>query len=112
MERIVSKKFHFIAIGGVGMSGLAKFLIQQGYTVSGSDVNDSKYVKQLKEMGATVYIGHSKDNVPKDATVIVSSAIRETNPELKHPKLPFHKAVKKYGYSAFRRITLKVFDTM
>lgn len=79
----MSKKFHFIAIGGVGMSGLAKFLIQQGYTVSGSDVNDSKYVKQLKEMGATVYIGHSKDNVPKDATVIVSSAIRETNPELK-----------------------------
>lgn len=79
----MSNKYHFIAIGGVGMSGLAKYLLQQGESVSGSDISDSKYVKQLRELGGKIFIGHSKDNVPKDAIVIVSSAIRETNPELK-----------------------------
>ena len=83
MERIVAKKYHFIAIGGVGMSGLAKYLLQQGFEVSGSDVSDSKYVSQLRDLGATVFIGHSAENVPANAIVIVSSAIRESNPELK-----------------------------
>ena len=83
---VSNRKFHFIAIGGVGMSGLAKYLLQQGHDVSGSDMNDSKYITQLRELGATVFIGHSSENVPIDATVIVSSAIRETNPELKFAK--------------------------
>ena len=67
----MSKKFHFIAIGGVGMSGLAKFLIQQGYTVSGSDVNDSKYVKQLKEMGIDVLVldHHEADYISELALI-------------------------------------------
>ena len=78
----MSKKYHFIAIGGVGMSGLAKYLIQQGCEVTGSDISESKYVQELKEMGAKVYIGHSKENVPKDAIVVISSAIRMNNPEL------------------------------
>ncbi len=78
----MNKKYHFIAIGGVGMSGLAKYLIQQGYEVSGSDISDSKYTKQLKEMGAKIFIGHSKENVPKDSIVVISSAIRVNNPEL------------------------------
>lgn len=78
----MSKRYHFIAIGGVGMSGLAKYLIQQGHEVSGSDVNDSKYVKQLRKMGADIHIGHSKENIPANSTVVVSSAIRESNPEL------------------------------
>ena len=64
------------------MSGLAKYLIQQGHEVSGSDVNDSKYVKQLRKMGADIHIGHSKENIPANSTVVVSSAIRESNPEL------------------------------
>ena len=79
----MTKKYHFIAIGGVGMSGLAKYLLQQGYDVSGSDISDSKYVKQLRELGAKIYIGHDANNVPNEATVVVSSAIRETNPEIK-----------------------------
>lgn len=82
MENIVSKKYHFIAIGGVGMSGLAKYLLQQGFEVSGSDISDSKYVKQLRELGGQISIGHSAENVPDGAIVVVSSAIRETNPEL------------------------------
>ena len=76
------KKYYFIAIGGVGMSGLAKYLLENGCDVSGSDVCDSKYVQKLKKMGATVHIGHSAQNVPEGAVVIASSAIRDTNPEI------------------------------
>jgi len=76
------KKYHFIAIGGVGMSGLAKYLIENGCEVSGSDICDSKYVQKLKKMGAVVYIGHNADNVPENSVVIASTAIRDTNPEI------------------------------
>ena len=76
------KKYHFIAIGGVGMSGLAKYLLENGCEVSGSDVCDGKYVQKVKNLGATVYIGHSADNVPEGATVIASTAIRDNNPEI------------------------------
>ena len=75
-------KYHFIAIGGIGMSGLAKYLIEEGHTVSGSDITDTKYIKALKKLGATINIGHSAENVPDDAIVIVSSAIRNDNPEV------------------------------
>ena len=78
----MNKRYHFIAIGGVGMSGLAKYLLQQGFEVTGSDISESKYVQELKEMGAKVYIGHSKENVPQDAIVVISSAIKMNNPEL------------------------------
>ena len=74
--------YHFIAIGGIGMSGLAKYLLEDGHIVSGSDIADSKYISALRELGAKVYIGHSADNVPEGAKVIVSTAIRENNPEL------------------------------
>lgn len=76
------KKFHFIAIGGIGMSGLAKYLIEKGYEVSGSDVYDSKYVEKLRQLGAKVFIGHDAKNVPEKSNVIVSTAIHEDNPEL------------------------------
>mgnify|MGYP002625774178 CR=1 FL=1 len=76
------KKYHFIAIGGVGMSGLAKYLLQCGYEVSGSDIVESKYTKELKELGATIYIGHYASQVPPNSVVVASSAIRETNVEI------------------------------
>ena len=75
-------KYHFIAIGGIGMSGLAKYLIEEGHEVSGSDIVDSKYIDNLKKMGAKITIGHSASNVPDGAIVVVSSAIREDNPEV------------------------------
>ena len=80
------EKFHFIAIGGVGMSGLAKYLLQEGFEVSGSDINDSKYITELKDLGAKVYIGHDEKNVPEKCTVVASSAIREDNPEIQKAK--------------------------
>lgn len=78
----MKKKYHFIAIGGVGMSGLAKYLLQKGFEVSGSDINDSKYVEKVKKLGAKVYIGHNADNVPEDCTIIASTAIKDNNPEI------------------------------
>ena len=78
----MSKVYHFIAVGGVGMSGLAKYLLQEGFTVSGSDISESKYTKQLVELGGKIFIGHDADNVPENAVVVVSSAIRENNVEL------------------------------
>lgn len=82
----MKKKYHFIAVGGVGMSGLAKYLLQNGYEVSGSDINDSKYVKMVRDLGAKVYIGHNEDNLPDDCIVIASTAIREFNPEIQKAK--------------------------
>lgn len=82
----MKKKYHFIAIGGVGMSGLAKYLLQNGYEVSGSDICDSKYVQKVKKLGAKVYIGHDEKNVPDDCIVVASTAIRDTNPEIQKAK--------------------------
>ena len=76
-------KYHFIAIGGIGMSGLAKYLLENGHTVTGSDIQDSKYITSLRKLGAGVNIGHREENLPDDVeAVIVSTAIRESNPEL------------------------------
>ena len=64
------------------MSGLAKYLLENGCEVSGSDIVDSKYVDKLRKLGATVYIGQKAENVPADATIVASTAIREDNPEM------------------------------
>lgn len=80
------QNYHFIAIGGIGMSGLAKYLLEEGYSVSGSDVVASKYIKELEQLGAVVHIGHDEKNVPDNSIVVVSSAIRESNPELQQAK--------------------------
>lgn len=76
------KKYYFIAIGGVGMSGLAKYLLENGCEVAGSDIVDSKYIDKLRKLGATVYIGQKAENVPEDAIIVASTAIREDNPEM------------------------------
>ena len=72
------------------MSGLAKYLLENGCEVSGSDVCDSKYVQKVKGLGAKVSIGHSKDNVPDNAIVIASTAIRDTNPEIIRAKSDYY----------------------
>lgn len=82
----MKKKYHFIAIGGVGMSGLAKYLLQNDFEVSGSDINDSKYVQGVRKLGAKVHIGHDENNVPDDCIVVASTAIRGNNPEIQKAK--------------------------
>ncbi len=74
--------FHFIAIGGVGQSALAKILLCLGYKVSGSDIQESKYTKLTQKLGAKIYIGHKKENIKGTPKVVISSAIKEDNPEL------------------------------
>ncbi|MEY4205629.1 MAG: hypothetical protein RLZZ154_435, partial [Actinomycetota bacterium] len=72
----------FIGIGGAGMSGIARIMLAKGFSVSGSDKNDSSVLKSLKVLGAQIHIGHSADNLNDCQLVIVSSAILENNPEL------------------------------
>ena len=77
------KKVHFIGIGGIGMSGIARLLLAVGYKVSGSDFNDSEITRGLRSEGADVFLGHRAANVGDSDIVVVSSAIRPDNPELK-----------------------------
>ncbi|MFF4661011.1 UDP-N-acetylmuramate--L-alanine ligase [Streptomyces sp. NPDC001381] len=74
---------HFIGIGGAGMSGIAKILAQRGAKVAGSDAKESETAAALRALGVTVHIGHAAEHLAGDAScVVVSSAIREDNPEL------------------------------
>jgi UDP-N-acetylmuramate--alanine ligase len=77
------KKIHFVGIGGIGMSGIAEILIDQGFAVSGSDRAASENTDRMKSLGATVFIGHDARNVGPDVDVLVfSSAVPPENPEL------------------------------
>ncbi|MEU6177190.1 UDP-N-acetylmuramate--L-alanine ligase [Streptomyces coeruleorubidus] len=74
---------HFIGIGGAGMSGIAKILAQRGAVVAGSDARESATAEALRALGVTVHIGHAAQHLADDAScVVVSSAIRQDNPEL------------------------------
>jgi UDP-N-acetylmuramate--alanine ligase len=77
-----TKKLHFVGIGGAGMSGIAEILLTMGYEVTGSDMAESDTVAQLRSAGAGVSIGHSADNVRDADVVVVSSAIKPSNPEV------------------------------
>lgn len=78
----IEGSFHLIGIGGAGMSVVAELLKERGADVSGSDRADSEALARLKSLGIDCSIGHDSAKVPEDATVVVSTAIRETNPEL------------------------------
>lgn len=79
---IVDKKFHFIAVGGVGMSALAIYAAQRGARVSGSDIIESKYTKVAEKYGVKVSVGHDAGLIEKDMIVVASSAIKSSNPEI------------------------------
>jgi UDP-N-acetylmuramate--alanine ligase len=72
---------HFIGIGGSGMSGIARILIGMGHKVIGSDLRDTGNVAALRELGATIHIGHDAANLGNPDTVVVTSALWPTNPE-------------------------------
>lgn len=75
-------KFHLIGIGGAGMSVVGELLLAQGVQVSGSDRSESDNTRTLEAAGARVFIGHDAANVDPDAVLVVSSAIKDSNPEL------------------------------
>jgi UDP-N-acetylmuramate--alanine ligase len=73
---------HFAGIGGAGMSGIARVMLARGVPVSGSDSADSATLKELEALGARVHVGHDAANLGDADTLVVSSAIRQDNPEL------------------------------
>jgi len=81
-----AKHYHFIGIGGIGMSGIAQLLLRSGATVSGSDLKESKATQELRALGAVVFIGHSAQNINGADVVVYSSAIKEDNPEFAQAK--------------------------
>ena len=76
------RNFHFIGIGGIGMSGIAQVLMEQGYTVSGSDLRRSEQTARLERMGARIGYGHRAEYVGDADLVVYSSAVESSNPEL------------------------------
>jgi len=73
---------HFIGIGGAGLSAIARLMTQQGITVSGSDAAESDVLLALRSEGITCHVGHDADHLVGVDTVIASTAVRETNPEI------------------------------
>ncbi|MCF8174474.1 MAG: UDP-N-acetylmuramate--L-alanine ligase [Burkholderiaceae bacterium] len=76
------KRIHFVGIGGAGMSGIAEVLANQGFEISGSDLNDSATTRRLAAQGIRIAIGHQAQNVATADAVVVSTAVREDNPEV------------------------------
>lgn len=77
----MSEHYHFIGIGGIGMSGMARILLGQRIQVSGSDIGANAVIEALKDAGATISIGHSSQNVKPGMTVVYSTDIKKDNPE-------------------------------
>lgn len=80
------KNIHFVGIGGSGMSGIAEVLVNLGFSVSGSDLANNSVTQRLIKLGATVYQGHAAENAHEADVVVVSSAVNEANPEVKHAR--------------------------
>jgi len=77
------KKIHFVGIGGIGMSGIAEILLDQGFKVSGSDKGLSEVTERLQKLGAVIYEGHKAEHVADDVDALVySSAVALDNPEV------------------------------
>ena len=76
------QSIHFVGIGGSGMSGIAEVLLNLGYSISGSDINDSHVTRRLAELGARITIGHDAENVRGVGAIVTSTAVSGDNPEV------------------------------
>lgn len=76
------KNIHFVGVGGSGMSGIAEVLANQGFRVSGSDLADSTTTRRLKSLGVNIMHGHASENVASADALVVSTAVKEDNPEV------------------------------
>ena len=91
---MVESHFHFIGIGGIGMSAIAMALIKKGYSVSGSDLITNQETKKLKKLGAIIFDSQEKNNIDLinkkyknyKINIVISSAIKDKNPELSYCK--------------------------
>ncbi|SVE05297.1 uncharacterized protein METZ01_LOCUS458151, partial [marine metagenome] len=73
---------HFVGIGGIGMSGIAEVMHNQGYQIQGSDIADNANVRRLRSLGINISIGHSVNSITGVSVVVKSSAVNEQNPEI------------------------------
>ena len=76
------RRIHFVGIGGVGMGGIAEVMLNLGYDISGSDLNENAVTQRLTKLGAKIYSGHEAENVLNCDVVVVSTAVKEDNPEV------------------------------
>ncbi|WP_435104688.1 UDP-N-acetylmuramate--L-alanine ligase [Arhodomonas sp. AD133] len=76
------RRLHFVGVGGSGMGGIAEVLLNLGYTVTGSDLRDNAVTRRLRELGATIELGHDEAHVSHADAVVTSSAVGEDNPEV------------------------------
>jgi UDP-N-acetylmuramate--alanine ligase len=76
------RRIHLVGIGGAGMSGIARVLLQRGHQVSGSDLQDGRTLSELRALGARVEVGHAADNLGDAEVVVISTAVPTDNPEL------------------------------
>ncbi|MCU0666793.1 MAG: UDP-N-acetylmuramate--L-alanine ligase [Candidatus Omnitrophica bacterium] len=92
----MNRHVHFIGIGGIGMSGIAKLFITRGAArVSGSDVKETSLISLLRSKGADIFIGHAKENLGDADLVVYSSAIAEDNPELAEARRSSRRVIKR-----------------
>ena len=76
------KHIHFVGIGGSGMSGIAEVLLNLGYQISGSNLEDNLTTRRLSDLGVTVHIGHADTHIATADAVVTSSAVKPDNPEV------------------------------
>ena len=89
-----SEVIHFVGIGGIGMSGLALIMKSMGFRIQGSDITFNKNVERLKNEKIKIFIGHSKNNIKNATILVISSAVKKNNIEVKFGKkisLPIYK---------------------
>jgi len=75
-------RVHFVGIGGAGLSGIARIMLARGITVSGSDAKESRTLEALRALGARCHVGHAADQAQDAETMVVSTAVRDDNPEV------------------------------
>ncbi len=94
IELAKTEIIHFVGIGGIGMSGLANIMQGLGFRIQGSDINLNKNIERLKKNKIKFYLGHSKKNIKNSTILVISSAIKDSNPEVlfaKKKNLPIYK---------------------
>ena len=92
---------HFVGIGGIGMSGLALIMDSLGFKIQGSDISDNKYLNNLRKRKIPIFLKHNKKNIKDSTVLVISSAIKKTNPEYQQAKklhLPIYKRGELLGH--------------
>ena len=95
-------RVHFVGIGGAGLSGIARIMLARGITVSGSDAKESRTLEALRALGARCHVGHAAEQVQDADTLVVSTAVREDNPEVVEARRPRAAAAAALGGAASR----------